>query len=59
MSGSTAPGDLPQFRKMKSDGDSPSSKQARAFRDEPAVRDGEKPEAGEPGTNPLATGEEE
>ena len=51
---------LPQFKNFQAtEGDSPSSKQARAFRDEPAVRDGEKPETGEPGTNPLATGEEE
>ena len=54
---------LPQFEDFKAtDGDSPSSQQARAFRDEPAVRDGEAPKVGEPGVNPLVseeTGEEE
>ena len=56
MSGSRAPGDLPQFEDMDADGDSPSSKQAREFRDEAAVRDGEAPDVGEPGVNPLVEG---
>ena len=51
---------LPQFKGLEAEsGDSPSSKQARAFRDEPAVRDGEAPEVGEPGVNPLISEEEE
>ena len=57
MSGSDT---LPQFEDFKAvDGDSPSSQQARAFRDEPAVRDGEAPKVGEPGVNPLMKDEEE
>ena len=60
MSGSNT---LPQFEDFKAtDGDSPSSQQARAFRDEPAVRDGAEPKTGEPDVNPLVseeTGEEE
>ena len=51
---------LPQFEDFKAEsGDSPSSQQARAFRDEPAVRDGEEPKTGEPGVNHLISEEEE
>ena len=51
---------LPQFEDFEAtDGDSPSSQQARAFRGEPAMRDGEAPKTGEPGTNPLISEEEE
>ena len=57
MSGAST---LPQFEDFEAtDGDSPSSQQARAFRDEPAVRDGEAPNVGEPGVNPLVEDEEE